>query len=51
MSSAPTDPHSYPAVQWSANGTSVLFLPAGTYQIVPATITAGYFELVRVPGE
>jgi|HubBroStandDraft_6_1064221.scaffolds.fasta_scaffold1895358_2 hypothetical protein len=34
---------------WSANGTSILRLPPGQYQVVPTTVSGGYVSIRRVP--
>jgi hypothetical protein len=39
------------AAAWTANGTVLLLLPPGTYQLAVTTATAVYVQLVRIPGE
>lgn len=36
---------------WTANGTVLLGLPSGTYQLVVVTATAVYVSISRIPGE
>jgi hypothetical protein len=39
------------APAWTANGTAVIYLPSGTYQLVVVTATAVYVSISRIPGD
>jgi len=35
---------------WTANGTALVYLPAGSYQLAITTATAVYVNIIGIPG-